>query len=102
MRGSMSERTNNLPISASTSRRNPMTAQPADIVRDVLNHEFGRFKFGVQLLARAAGVSPRTAGAWLNGRAAPNLSNLVPLMANCDALATAILSLVEERRKMRE
>ena len=74
---------------------------PAETVRGVLRHEYGRFRNGIKLLALAAGVSPRTAESWLNGRAAPNLQNLIPLMSNCDALATAILQLVEERKNAR-
>ncbi len=73
--------------------------QPSDVVRGVLRHEFGRFRNGIKLLAQAAGgVSPRTAEAWINGRASPSLQNIVPLMANCDALADAINKMVEERK----
>lgn len=75
---------------------------PAQVVRGILHHEYGRFRNGIKLLANSAGVSPRTAEAWLNGRAAPNLQNLVPLMANCDALSAAILKLVEERKNARD
>ncbi len=70
----------------------------ATTVHTVLVREYAPKRFAAKLLARAAGVSPRTAENWIQGLCAPRGDELIRLMAECDALRVEILRLVEERK----
>ena len=75
-----------------------VTVSPADVVRGILNENFGVYRGGTKRLANAAGVSINSAENWLRGRSSPSLENLIPLLANCDALVDAINTLITERK----
>lgn len=57
-------------------------------------------RYAAKILARDAGVSPRTADNWLQGLNAPSGKALVRLMAKCPELQDIINSLVIETRQL--
>lgn len=94
MRNKMSYPDSNLPYTE--ARR--MSATYNDVVFSYIRREFAPLRHAAELLARAAGATPRTAKAWLAGDHAPNGENLMTLMASCEDLHTEISRLVAERR----
>lgn len=68
------------------------------LVGGVLRERFGGVRHAEKLLARLAGVSPRTAENWLRDACAPQGEQLLRLMAECDELAAAINAEVQRRR----
>ena len=70
----------------------------SSIVHSVLAREYGPLRFGAKLLARAAGVSPRTADNWLQGICAPRGDELLRLMRECSALRDEIMRATEADR----
>jgi transcriptional regulator with XRE-family HTH domain len=70
----------------------------SSIVHSVLAREYGLLRFGAKLLARAAGVSPRTADNWLQGICAPRGDELLRLMRECAALRDEIIRATEADR----
>ena len=57
---------------------------------------------GAKLAARAAGVSHRTAEAWVSGRRDPSASALLRMATTCDKMAAAIERLLHARLAARE
>jgi hypothetical protein len=71
---------------------------PAEMLREVLQYNFGRFRNGAKLLAKAANVSPRTAQSWLYGLASPSFGSMVELMASSEELAAAVNKIVKDHQ----
>jgi hypothetical protein len=72
-----------------------------DVVLGFIRREFAPLRHAAELLARAAGTTPRTAKNWLAGEHAPNGEKLLNLLAECKPLADEIFRVVEERRAAR-
>jgi hypothetical protein len=72
-----------------------------DAVLGYIRREFAPLKHAAELLARAAGATPRAAKAWLAGEHAPSGEKLLNLLAECKPLADEIFRIVEERRAAR-
>jgi hypothetical protein len=68
----------------------------AAAVHGILTQEFGPLRNAAKLLARKAGVSPRTAQNWLQGLCAPRGDELIRLMQECSALRDEIIRLTEK------
>lgn len=73
-----------------------------DRLIDMIAREFKPFRFASEMLARAAGKSPRAAKNWLSGQNAPDAVALIELMASCSSIADEVERLVAERRAARE
>ncbi len=68
----------------------------AAAVHGVLTREYGPLRNAAKILARAAGVSPRTSQNWLQGLCAPRGDELLKLMVECDALRDEIFRLTKK------
>lgn len=79
----------------------PMSGTYNDVVLGYIRREFAPLKHAAELLARAAGTTPRTAKNWLAGAHAPNGEKLLNLMTECRELADEINRVVAERRAAR-
>jgi hypothetical protein len=85
-----------------TGNDTTVSATYNDVVLGYIRREFAPLKHAAELLARAAGTTPRTAKNWLAGEHAPNGESLVALMVSCRELADEVNRLVAERRAARE
>ena len=72
-----------------------------ELVWNVLDREYGPFKYAEKLLARHARATPKAARNWLDRQCAPNGENLMNLMAQCETLAEEINRLIAERKAAR-
>ena len=61
------------------------------LVHGVLVREYGPLRNAAKILARATGVSPRSAENWLQGLCAPRGDELLRLMKECSALREEIM-----------
>lgn len=73
-----------------------MTATFSDVFHNYVEKKYAPLKGAAKLLARDAGVSPRTAESWLYRKASPQGDNLIRLMAECRELRNDIFRLVED------
>ncbi|WP_155820362.1 hypothetical protein [Komagataeibacter europaeus] len=73
-----------------------------DRLLGAIGREFRPLRCAAEMLARAAGRTPRAAKNWLSGTNAPDAEALIELMASCNTIADEVNALVEERRKARE
>ena len=71
----------------------------AEAIWTVLDEGYGSQRHGPEMLARTAGVVPRTAKNWLQRKCAPRGDELVRLMAADDRVADTMLDLVLQRRE---
>jgi transcriptional regulator with XRE-family HTH domain len=83
-------------MSATTQDTRIRVACAATLLRDAYPAN------GAKLAARAAGVSHRTAEAWVSGRRDPSASALLRMAETCDRMAAAIERLLHARQVARE
>lgn len=76
-----------------------VSATYPEMMTGFLRARFAPLKHGQKLLAKMAGVSPRTCENWLAGTCAPQGEHLLTLLAECDGLAELLLAAVEERKR---
>jgi hypothetical protein len=67
-----------------------------EVVRRVLQQQYGPLKCAAKYLARDARATPRAAENWLAGECAPHGQALIHLMAHCKELRAEIDRLIEE------
>lgn len=70
-------------------------------VSDALRREYAELRNAPKLLARRVQATPRSIRNWMDGSRAPRAAELVRLMAESDAVADAVLRLVEISREAR-
>ena len=76
-------------------------ASYSDVMTSFFERRYAPYRGARKLLARDAGVSPRTAEHWLAGKHLPKAEELLSLMANNNELARDIMRLVEGMKCVR-
>jgi hypothetical protein len=72
------------------------TDEVSGALAGIIAGRFGILRHGEKKLARAAGVTPRAARNWIEGRCCPQSAQLLRLMAECRELRAEILGIVDE------
>jgi DNA-binding transcriptional regulator YiaG len=73
-------------------------ASYAQTIYEVIRREYGPLRYASEVLARAAGVSSRTAQNWLSGANAPQGAALLNLMKNNEEVAAEMARLMKMAR----
>jgi hypothetical protein len=79
-------------------RERGMNSATCEDFSDLIPRHFGDRRHAVKLLARMSGATERAAKNWVAGRNAPQIQHLIPIMANCEALAAEIMERIEARK----
>ena len=74
------------------------TSLYTESLQATLRKEYGPLRNAAKILARMAGVSPRTAQNWLNGANAPQGAALLNLMANNEVVGAEMARLMKLAR----
>ena len=94
MRQKMCNRHNNL-----SGCNAMMAATHSESFAGAIRREYGPLRHAPKILARKSGASPRAAETWLSGKHAPSFNQLIPLLANCEALMAELHRLIEAERE---
>lgn len=70
-------------------------------VNAIIRARYCPLRYAAEYLARAAGVTPRTARNWLDDRNEPNAANLLALYANDEQFAAEFDRLLQETKCQR-
>ena len=71
----------------------------SEITTGYLREQFSALRHAAKIVARLAGVSPRTAENYLAGTHAPSGEALLNLLAHCDGLLARIDAEIERRKQ---
>lgn len=74
-----------------------MSATYAGTFHDVLSRQYGPLRNATKILARLAGVSPRTSANWMQGLCAPQGEQLFALMAADPIIKAEMMAFLEQR-----
>lgn len=71
------------------------------VICEALRARYGELKHAPKRLAALTGTTPRTAENWLAGQCAPQVAQLVELMAADPGIEEVVMELVRSRREIR-